>query len=133
MIVTGEEGLASAAKAAGFAPVKVNAVAIKGATEDDVVPLAAFARAHGLELRFIEYMPLDAQNAWERDKVLLAAEILDRLAAAFGPLHPAPDQDPRAPAVDYEYADGGGRVTVTLGEPAGHPTTRLPMRPAPLP
>ena len=48
-----------AAKAAGFDPVKVNAVAIKGTTEDDVVPLARFAREHGLEIRFIEYMPLD--------------------------------------------------------------------------
>ena len=49
-----------AAKAAGFDPVKVNAVAIKGVTEDDVVPLGKFAREHGLEMRFIEYMPLDA-------------------------------------------------------------------------
>ena len=55
-----------AAKAAGFDPVKVNAVAIKGVTEDDVVPLARFAREHGLELRFIEYMPLDAGDRWER-------------------------------------------------------------------
>ena len=99
-----------AAKAAGFDPVKVNAVAIKGTTEDDVVPLARFAREHGLELRFIEYMPLDAGDRWERGKVLFAAEILDLLARAFGPLAPAPDQDPRAPAQDYEYLDGGGRV-----------------------
>ncbi len=53
-----------AARAAGFDPVKVNAVAIKGVTEDDVVPLGRFAREHGLELRFIEYMPLDADNHW---------------------------------------------------------------------
>jgi cyclic pyranopterin phosphate synthase len=99
-----------AAKAAGFDPVKVNAVAIKGETEEDVVPLAAFAREHRLELRFIEYMPLDAENGWERDKVLLASEILDRLTAAFGPLRPAPNQDPRAPALDFDYEDGGGRV-----------------------
>ena len=49
-----------AAKEAGFDPVKINAVAIRGETEEDVVPLARFAREHGLELRFIEYMPLDA-------------------------------------------------------------------------
>ena len=90
--------------------MKVNAVAIKGVTEDDVVPLGRFAREHGLELRFIEYMPLDAGDRWERDKVLFAAEILERLADGIGPLAPAPDQDPRAPAVDYDYADGGGRV-----------------------
>lgn len=99
-----------AAKAAGFDPVKVNAVAIKGVTEPDVVPLARFAREHGLEMRFIEYMPLDADNHWERGKVLLAAEILERLGREVAPLAPAPDNDPRAPAVDYVYADGGGRV-----------------------
>jgi cyclic pyranopterin phosphate synthase len=99
-----------AAKAAGFDPVKVNAVAIRGETDEDVVPLGRFAREHGLELRFIEYMPLDAGNAWERDKVLYASEILELLSREFGPLSPAPDQDPRAPAVDYDYADGLGRV-----------------------
>ena len=66
-----------AAKAAGFDPVKVNAVAMRGVTEQEVVPLARFAREHGLEMRFIEYMPLDVANQWERGKVLLAAEILD--------------------------------------------------------
>ena len=99
-----------AAKVAGFDPVKINAVAIKGTTEDDVVPLARFAREHKPELRFIEYMPLDAGDRWERDKVLYAAEILDRLGREFGPLSAAPDQDPRAPAVDYDYEDGSGRV-----------------------
>jgi cyclic pyranopterin phosphate synthase len=99
-----------AAKAAGFDPVKLNAVAIKGLTEPDVVPLARFARTHGLELRFIEYMPLDAGNRWERDKVLFAAEVLEILGREVGALAPAPDQDPRAPAVDYDYVDGGGRV-----------------------
>src|SRR4051812_44055140 len=99
-----------AARAAGFDPVKINAVAIKGMTEDDVIPLALFAREHGLELRFIEYMPLDVADHWERGKVLLAADILDILTRGIGPLHPAPDQDPRAPAVDYDYDDGRGRV-----------------------
>ncbi len=99
-----------AAKAAGFSPVKVNAVAMRGVTEQEVVPLARFAREHGLEMRFIEYMPLDVANQWERGKVLLAAEILEMLEAEFGRLEPAPDQDPRAPAADFVYADGGGRV-----------------------
>jgi cyclic pyranopterin phosphate synthase len=98
-----------AAKLAGFNPVKINAVAMKGCTEDDVVPLARFAREHKLELRFIEYMPLDA-GSWERDKVLFASEILDRLDREIGPLVPSPDQDPRAPSIDYDYVDGGGRV-----------------------
>jgi GTP 3',8-cyclase len=99
-----------AAKAAGFDPVKVNAVAMRGVTEEDVVPLARFARSHGLELRFIEYMPLDAGHLWEREKVLFAADILELLIQGIGPLVPSADQDPRAPALDYEYADGGGRV-----------------------
>ena len=66
-----------AAKEAGFDPVKINAVAIRGETEEDVVPLARFAREHGLELRFIEYMPLDAGHHWEREKVLFAADIIE--------------------------------------------------------
>jgi cyclic pyranopterin phosphate synthase len=60
-------------------------------------------------MRFIEYMPLD-MGAWEREKVLFAAEILDFLRQGIGPIEPAANQDPRAPAVDYDYADGGGRV-----------------------
>ncbi len=99
-----------AAKEAGFDPVKINAVAIRGETEEDVVPLAHFAREHGLELRFIEYMPLDAGHLWEREKVLFAADIIEMIAVRVGPLAPASDQDPRAPALDYEYADGGGKV-----------------------
>jgi len=99
-----------AAKDAGFHPVKVNAVAMRGVTEDDVVPLGRFARDHDLELRFIEYMPLDAGHQWEREKVLFAADILELLTQGIGPLVPSADQDPRAPALDYEYLDGGGRV-----------------------
>jgi GTP 3',8-cyclase len=99
-----------AARDAGFDPVKINAIAMRGVTEDDVVPLALFARKHGLELRFIEYMPLDAGHLWEREKVLFAADILEILTLGIGPLTPAPDQDPRAPALDFEFADGGGRV-----------------------
>ncbi|APW59703.1 GTP 3',8-cyclase MoaA [Paludisphaera borealis] len=99
-----------AAKAAGFDPVKINAVIIRGFNEEDVAPLGRFAREHGLEMRFIEYMPLDAGHLWEREKVVFAAEVLETLAREVGPLAPAPNQDPRAPAVDYDYLDGKGRV-----------------------
>jgi cyclic pyranopterin phosphate synthase len=99
-----------AAQEAGFDPIKINAVAIRGTTEDDVAPLARFCRQHALELRFIEYMPLDAGHQWERAKVLFMADILEILAREVGPLVPSADQDPRAPALDYEYADGGGLV-----------------------
>ncbi|AMV39542.1 GTP 3',8-cyclase MoaA [Planctomyces sp. SH-PL62] len=99
-----------AAKRAGFAPIKLNAVIIRGFNEQDVAPLARFAREHALEMRFIEYMPLDAGHLWEREKVFFAHEILDVLAREVGPLAPAADGDPRAPAMDYDYLDGGGRV-----------------------
>jgi cyclic pyranopterin phosphate synthase len=98
-----------AAKRAGFEPIKVNAVSIRGFTEHDVIPLARFAREHGFEMRFIEYMPIGAE-AWEREKVYFAHEILEQLEREFGPIAPAPDYDPRAPAMDFVYADGRGRV-----------------------
>lgn len=101
-----------AAKESGFDPVKINAVAIRGMTEQDVVPLALFCRQHGLELRFIEYMPLDAGHQWERAKVLFAGEILEILVREVGPLSPRPDQDSRAPALDFQYDDGGGTVGI---------------------
>jgi cyclic pyranopterin phosphate synthase len=97
-------------KQLGFDPIKINAVAARGYAENDVVPLARFGREHGVEIRFIEYMPLDAANQWERDKVLFADEILDRLSAEIMPLAPVLDQDPRAPASDYVFDDGVGRI-----------------------
>jgi GTP 3',8-cyclase len=100
-----------AAKRAGFEPVKINAVSIRGFTEPEVVPLARFAREHGLEMRFIEYMPIGADQ-WERDKVYFAHEILDQIEQHVGPLVPAEDYDPRAPAMEFRYADGGGRVGI---------------------
>ena len=77
-----------AAKRAGFDPIKVNAVASAAFTEHDVVPLARYCREHGLELRFIEYMPIGA-DTWERDKVYFAHEILELLEREVGPLVPA--------------------------------------------
>jgi GTP 3',8-cyclase len=94
-----------AAKRVGFGPIKVNAVAIRGFIERDVVPLAKFCREHGFEMRFIESMPIGA-DAWQREDLVPAAELLALLEAEFGPLAVAPDNDPRAPAVDYLYGDG---------------------------
>ncbi len=98
------DGIA-AAKEAGFRPIKVNAVSIRGLNDVDVTPLARYAREHGLELRFIEYMPIGAEP-WERGKVLFAHEILEQIEREVGPLVPAPDYDPRAPAMDFVYTDG---------------------------
>jgi cyclic pyranopterin phosphate synthase len=97
------------AKALGYR-IKLNAVAVKNLVEPDIVPLARFARENGYEVRYIEFMPLDAQNLWDRGKVLLANDILATLAREIAPLIPAPDPDPRAPATEYAYADGGGTV-----------------------
>ena len=99
-----------AAQAAGFDPIKINAVSVRGFTESQVVPFGHFARETGLEVRFIEYMPLDAGNAWERDKVLFAHEIIEQLSTQIQPLVPVADQDPRAPAQDFEFSDGQGRI-----------------------
>jgi cyclic pyranopterin phosphate synthase len=104
------EGIAKA-REAGFHPVKVNAVIIRGLNDVDVVPLARYARDNGLEMRYIEYMPIGAE-AWERDKVYFAREILERIEQEVGPLVPAPDYDPRAPAMDFQYTDGRGRVGI---------------------
>jgi cyclic pyranopterin phosphate synthase len=100
-----------AAKRSGFDPVKVNAVSIRGVTESAVLPLARFARLHGLEMRFIEYMPIGADR-WERDKVYFAHEILEQLEREVAPLVPVEDYDPRAPAMEFRYTDGGGRVGI---------------------
>ena len=98
------------AKRLGFGPIKLNAVAVKNLVEPDVVPLARFGREHGFEVRYIEFMPLDAQHLWDRSKVLLADDIIAILSREIAPLIPIPDPDPRAPALEYQFADGIGRV-----------------------
>ncbi len=105
-----------AALDAGLHPVKVNAVVIRGINDDEVVDLAAFGRDRGVGMRFIEFMPLDADGAWSRDKVVPAKEILKRIDAAF------PVRRSRSgvePAQRWEYADGKGDVGVipTVTEP----------------
>ena len=97
-------------KKLGYSKIKLNAVAVKDLVEPDIVPLARYARENGFEVRFIEFMPLDSQSLWDRSKVLLADDIIAMLSREISPLHVVPDPDPRAPASEYEYADGGGRV-----------------------
>jgi GTP 3',8-cyclase len=98
------------AKRVGFGPIKLNAVAVKDLVEPDLVPLALFARENGFQVRFIEFMPLDAQGLWGRGKVLLADDIVRILSREIAPLEPIPDPDPRAPALEYRFADGIGEV-----------------------
>jgi len=100
------------AREVGFDPIKVNAVSVRGLTESEILPFGHFARETGCEVRFIEYMPLDADAAWERGKVLFAHEIIDTLSRELMPLVPLPDQDPTVPATEYQFADGVGRIGV---------------------
>jgi cyclic pyranopterin phosphate synthase len=94
----------------GFNPIKLNAVAVKNLLEPDIVPLARFGREHNIEIRYIEFMPLDAQGLWMRDKVLTADDMLGMISREIGPLEPIPDADPRAPATEYRFKDGIGRI-----------------------
>ena len=100
------------ARQAGFTRIKLNAVAVKNLVEPDIVPLARYARENGFEVRYIEFMPLDAQGLWDRSKVLLADDIIALLSREISPLIPVPDPDPRAPAAEYAFADGIGQVGV---------------------
>lgn len=100
----------AAAQAAGFSRIRLNAVAIRGLTEEEVLPLAAFALERGLELRFIEYMPLDSDGEWTDQQVLSGQAIRDLVAAEYGPVEPVPGTEPSQPARDFTYAGGRGRL-----------------------
>jgi cyclic pyranopterin phosphate synthase len=96
-----------AAKRAGFAEIRINAVSIRGLTEAEIVPLARFCRREGFHLRFIEFMPLDAEEAWEPTQVLSGAEVRGMLEREIGPLVADRPADPGQPALDYRFAAGG--------------------------
>ncbi len=100
----------AAAQSAGFDKIRLNAIAIQGLTEEEIVPLAHFARQRGLELRFIEYMPLDAEQHWQAADVLDGEKIREILEAQFGLLVPIGRDHPAQPASDFQYADGIGRI-----------------------
>ena len=98
-----------AALDAGFDPVKLNVVMIRGVNDDEVLDFARFGRRLGIQPRFIEFMPLDAQGQWSRDKVVPSAEIVAAIDAEFGlePVTHGPE-----PAARYRYRDGGGEIGV---------------------
>jgi GTP 3',8-cyclase len=103
------DGIA-AAKEAGFAPVKINAVIERGVNDDEIVDLATFGREHGVEMRFIEFMPLDATGHWVNDIVVGQDEIVAALDAVY-PVEQIPARG-AAPADRWRYVDGGGTVGV---------------------
>lgn len=94
-----------AAKVAGLDPVKLNVVAMAGVNDDELVDFARFGRDEGVEVRFIEFMPLDADQAWKRSSVLSQADIVERISEVY-PL--VPEQRDHAPADRFAFADGGG-------------------------
>jgi cyclic pyranopterin phosphate synthase len=103
------DGIASAV-AAGFDPVKVNVVLMRGVNDDEIVDLAAFGRSAGVVVRFIEFMPLDAQGEWTAARVVPSAEVIDAVSSVF-PLSPV-EQRGSAPAERWRYDDGGGEIGV---------------------
>ncbi|MBM4002279.1 MAG: GTP 3',8-cyclase MoaA [Planctomycetes bacterium] len=111
------EGIETA-RQLGFEKIRLNAVAIRGITEVQLLPLARFARERDLELRFIEFMPLDAESRWDNSQVMSGVEIRQCLEAEFGPLIPAPRPDPSQPATDFLFHDGRGRIGLI------HPVTQ---------
>ncbi|MEX0668870.1 MAG: GTP 3',8-cyclase MoaA [Pirellulales bacterium] len=107
------------ARREGFDDIRINAVSIKGLTEGEIVPLARFCHAEGFHLRFIEFMPLDAEHAWEKSQVLSGADVRAMLEAQVGPLVAVTAADAGQPAVDYRWGDGTGRVGFI--DPVSHP------------
>ena len=99
-----------AAKEAGFSPVKINAVIERGVNDDEILDLARFGRDHDVEVRFIEFMPLDATGHWMSGKVVSQDEIVSAIAAEF-PLEQVPARG-AAPADRWRYLDGKGMVGV---------------------
>ena len=99
-----------AARDAGFEPVKINAVVERGVNDDEIVDLARYGRDNGVEVRFIEFMPLDASGEWGNNKVVGQDEIVAAISAEF-PLEPVPARG-AAPADRWRYVDGSGMVGV---------------------
>ena len=102
------EGI-TAAVAAGFDAVKVNVVTMRGVNDDEVVDFARFGRERGVQPRFIEFMPLDADGTWSKDQVVPSHEVVAAIDAVF-PLEPV--QHGPEPAARYRYRDGMGEIGV---------------------
>ena len=105
-----------AAVAAGFQPVKVNAVLMRGINDDEIVSFLQMGRDKGVTIRFIEFMPLDAQGDWSSDRVVPYDEILERAAEHFEFEAIARGT---SPAERFRYTDGGGEfgIIASVTEP----------------
>jgi cyclic pyranopterin phosphate synthase len=103
------EGI-DAAVGAGLAPVKINCVVMRGVNDDEIVDFARFGRGRGVTVRFIEFMPLDAQGEWTNEQVVTKAEIVAAIGNVF-PLEPVAERE-SDPAARWRYVDGGGEFGV---------------------
>jgi cyclic pyranopterin phosphate synthase len=99
-----------AAVSAGLAPVKINCVVMRGVNDDEIVDFARFGRERGVTVRFIEFMPLDAQGEWTNEQVVTKAEIVAAIGDVF-PLEPVAERE-SDPAARWRYVDGGGEFGV---------------------
>lgn len=98
-----------AAEAAGLTPLKVNVVLLRGQNDDEILDFAAFARATGRIVRFIEFMPLDADGTWERDQLVPGREVFERITSVW-PLEAVSESNDAAPAERFRFTDGIGEI-----------------------
>ena len=115
-----------AARAAGLAPIKLNAVIERGVNDGDIIPLVEFSREHGFAMRFIEYMDVGNSNNWTSAKLVTKKEIIDKINACY-PLREVGRNQGSAPSVDYEFVDGKGDIGViaSVTEPFCSSCTRI--------
>ena len=104
------DGLQEAARV-GFKSIKINAVAMRNFSESEIISLVDMGRSEGFEVRFIEFMPLDSDQAWERDKVLFGHEIVDLISEKYE-LIPIDNSLDIGPASEYRFADGKGKIGI---------------------
>jgi GTP 3',8-cyclase len=104
------EGLAELEHYPSIRPIKINAVAIRGYTEEEVLDFVRFARNKAYVMRWIEFMPLDADQIWRKEDILTGKEIQQIIEAAYGSLIPITTGDPSETARRYTFSDGIGEV-----------------------
>jgi cyclic pyranopterin phosphate synthase len=114
-----------AARDAGYAPIKLNAVVKRGVNDDGLLDLAAYAREQGHVVRYIEYMDVGTTNGWRLDDVVPAAEIVRRIDRVY-PLEPIDPNYPGEVASRWRYRDGAGEIGViaSVTRPFCHDCTR---------
>jgi len=99
----------SAAEEAGLVPLKVNVVLLRGQNDDEIMDFAALARDTGRIVRFIEFMPLDAQGEWDRSRLVTGRQVYDRINAVW-PLEAVRGTTGTAPAECFRFTDGAGEI-----------------------